>query len=140
MRQSDIIDKLAKRHPNMSTDQIKLILTSFHDGFRYYLSRPEECKGGILINGLLSATVPIKRVEKFIHDIKIKNLAIRHDINSKRHKRTKEEVIEYYENLLTILKKHERQKRTKSDNDGFTRRISVEISEAETDSTESRND
>lgn len=118
MRQSDIIDRLKKKHPDMTEEAIKLTIRSFHDGFRYYLSHPEECKGGILINGLLALTISPKKIEKFIKKLKYENLELRSSEFSKKHT-TREEVIEYYENLLKTVTKHERQKGTKRQYDGF---------------------
>lgn len=116
MRQSDILDRLKRKHSNLSEETIKLVLLSFHDALRYYLSHPEECKSGILINGLMSMSIPIKRLEKFIRKLKYEGLEIRGDFTAKE-RQTKEEVIEYYENLLQTVKKHERQTGKKRQDD-----------------------
>jgi len=136
MRQSDILDTLKRKHPHLTEETIKLILRSFHDGFRYYLSRPEESKSGILINNLMCAYVPAKKIEKFINDVKYKGAMIRQDANSKKIKQTKEEILEYYENLLQIVKQHERQNGKKRHDDGSIRRVSIKLTEAEADQSE----
>lgn len=131
MRQSDIFDKLKERNPNLTEDTIKLILTSFHDGLRHYISHPEECKGGILVNELFALKINPKKIEKFIYDVKYNNAKYRSDFRV-NHK-TKEEIVEYYENLLKTITQYERQDGKKRHNDRSAGRVSNEISEAETD-------
>lgn len=112
MRQSDILDKLKRKHPNLTEEGIKLILNSFHAGLRHYLSHPEECKAGILINKLMCIYIPPKRVELFLDKIQNQNEIYRYDnVNRKERKKTKEEIVEYYEDLLQTVKKYERKKR-----------------------------
>lgn len=131
MRQSDIIDEIKKRNPTVSEETIKLILRSFHNGLRHYLSHPEQSKSGILVNGLMSIYLPPKKIEKYIHNFKFKLIGERTESNKK--KQSDEEVLQYYEDLLKNVKSYERKSRTKSDDDGFVGRISVELSETKTD-------
>lgn len=132
MRQSDILDDLKRKHPDLTEETIKLILKSFHDGFRYYLSRPHEAKSGILINNFLCAHIPTKRIEKFINDVKTKGVTTRKDIYLQTNTvERSEELLSYYENLLKIVKEHERKNGKKRHDDGSLRRVSVKFTEAE---------
>ena len=137
MRQSDILDELKRKHPDLTEETIKLILKSFHDGFRYYLSRPHEAKSGILINNFLCAYIPAKRIQKFINDMKTKGVTTRKDVYLKTDTAERsEELLSYYENLLKIVNEHERQNGKKRHDDGSIGRVSIKLAQTETDQSE----
>lgn len=134
MRQSDILNKLKEKNPNLTEETIKLILNSFHDGLRYYITHPEQCKGGILVNELFALKINPKKVEKFIYDVKYNGIKYRSDF--RKTKKEEIDIVEYYENLLNTIKKYERQTGKKRHDDGSVGRVSDEISETETNQHE----
>jgi len=116
MRESDILHQLKKEHPDLTEEHIKLILKHYHEGLRYYISRPEEAKGGILINGLMTLKVSTEKVRKFLNKLESGDFSgfVYQDRRPSKH--NLEYNINYYKNLLNSLEQHET-KTSKSDND-----------------------
>lgn len=106
-----VINKLLEKHPNLNEEQVVLILNSFYDGFRYYCTNPLECRSKILINGLLSITIPTKKIKKYILAIKLKENILTEEEFEQYKQKTKSKDIEIYEQLLKINSKYERQKK-----------------------------
>lgn len=104
MINDDIIDKLSEKH-NLPPEQIKLIINSFWNGFRYYLTHPLESKGGIWIHNLLTFYMSTKKLNNYIERLKL--------IEFQRSPTADTSKIEFYEELLKIKIKNERQKSIK---------------------------
>jgi hypothetical protein len=67
MINDEIIQKLARKH-DLPEAQIKLVIQSFYDGLRYYLSNPLESKGGIIIHNFITFYINFKRLLTTIHN------------------------------------------------------------------------
>ena len=120
MRQSDILDILKRKHPDLTEEIIELILKSFHDGLRYYWSHPEECRGGILIAGLMTTYVSPTKIENYIKRLECDDKQMFNNYHIKKGPHdSKEDVLKYYHNLLKTLKQNEPKARKKSDGQRF---------------------
>jgi hypothetical protein len=60
------ISLIKDKHPNLSEEQIELIIESFYKGFKYYASNPLESSEGILINGLMKLNYNYKKLDRLI--------------------------------------------------------------------------
>ncbi len=70
MINEDIIDKLSEKH-KLPPEQIKLVIASFWDGFRYYLTHPLEAKAGIWIHNLLTFYMSEKKIKNYMERLKL---------------------------------------------------------------------
>lgn len=93
--------ELSKKY-NLPEEQIKLIIRSFNDGLRHYLSHPLEAKGGIMIHNLVTFYTNEKRVKREIERMKLKEF--------KNKPKVLEESIDFHYKLLETATKYERQK------------------------------
>ena len=93
MNKQDIIEEVADR-TGKSPELVKEVINSLWSATRYYIQRPEECKGGIIFPGLFTISLKSHRLEKTIS-------------KDKERKNSKE----FYEKLLNQNKLYERQKR-----------------------------
>lgn len=109
----EIIEKLAKKH-GLPEEQIKLVINSFWDGFRYYLTHPLESKDGIWIHNLFSFYIDKRKVQNFIERLKL--TTFQNKPSTDKHK------IEFYQELLDNKNKYERQKKKPI----FNKRLSEE--------------
>lgn len=107
MTHNDILKKLAEKY-NLPEEQIKLVVTSFYNGFRHYLTNPLESKDGILIHNFLSFYIDKKKIKNFIERLKLKDADYKPTAEQNK--------IEFYEELLKNKVKYERQKTKTNDN------------------------
>ena len=61
------ISYIKDKHPDLSEEQIELIIESFYKGFKYYASNPLESSNGILINGLMKLNYNYKKLDRLIN-------------------------------------------------------------------------
>lgn len=101
MINDDIIDKLSEKY-KLPPEQIKLVISSFWDGFRYYLTHPLEAKGGIWIHNLLTFYISQKKINNYMERLKL--------LEFKRKPSAETSKIEFYEELTKVKTKNERQK------------------------------
>lgn len=107
MTHNEIIKKIAEKR-NLPEAQVKLVIDSFWNGFRYYLTNPLEAKDGIIIHNFLSFYINIFKIKMFIERLKLRNF--------KREPTAETSQISFYEKLLNNKIKYERQK-SKQDDD-----------------------
>lgn len=101
MINEDIIDKLSEKY-KLPPEQIKLVINSFWNGFRYYLVHPLEAKDGICIHNFLSFYMSKKKIINYMERLKL--------IEFQRPPTADTSKIEFYEELLNNKVKYERQK------------------------------
>lgn len=97
----EIIERLAEKH-DMSEEQVKLIIKSFYDGLRHYLSHPLEAKGGVMVHGLLTFYINEKKLKKQIEKIELKQFTNKQNAY--------EEKLTFHNDILENISKYERQK------------------------------
>lgn len=106
MTHNEIIEQISKEM-NLNETKTKLIVDSFWKTLRYYLTNPLESKSKILIPHIGSFNLSEKAIVNIINKL-----------NNKEIKRTQTvKSIEFYENLLNVVKNNERQSRKKIDNE-----------------------
>lgn len=98
----DIITSLARKH-KLPEEQVELIIRSFYDGLRYYLSNPLESKSGIMIHNLVTFYINQKRVLKEIERVKVKKDYFKESKGLNNN-------LEFLTQLLENTYKYERQK------------------------------
>lgn len=99
------IDDLRSKYPHYSEEQIKLVLNSFYDGLRHYLTHPLETKGGIIINNFITIYIKPAKIEKYLERL---------EIGTKRKLTPKAADVEFYKQLLQQIKDNERQTELKT--------------------------
>lgn len=97
----EIIKKLAEKY-NLPEEQIKLVVGSFWDGLRHYLTHPLEAKDGIIVHNFLSFYIGQRKIKNYIDRLKLKTF--------KRTPKSETSQVEFYEELLQNKIKYERQK------------------------------
>lgn len=102
MNHDEIIKKLAEKH-GLPEEQIKLVVGSFWDGLRHYLTHPLEAKDGIIVHNFLSFYIDIRKIKNYIERLKLKTF--------KRTPKSETSQIGFYEELLQNKIKYERQKK-----------------------------
>ena len=117
----EILKELSQKH-HLPYSQVKEIIDSFYDGWKYYLMNPMESKGGILINGFVNTYIDPKKITNFIERRKMGMKKSRHSIPSD----------DFYNELLNYKKTYERQKSKRVHDEGS----SIELSENREESIE----
>lgn len=108
----DIIEKLAKKY-NLPEEQIKIVIQSFYDGLRYYLSNPLEAKGGIIIHNFITFYINFKRLLTSIHNTTYESKYV----GTERNK----EYLEFLNKLKTNTYKYARQTNGKNKYERFVK-------------------
>lgn len=77
------------RELKLSPEKVHAICNSFHDGMKYFLTHPQESKGGIHIEGFLSMAI---NKYKILHSLELDstyNVELKHELldNLKQYKR-----------------------------------------------------
>lgn len=101
MVHDEVIKTIAKNR-GLSEEQVRQAISSYFDGLRYYITHPLEAKNGIIMHGILTFYIRRSKIETFIERLKLKNF--------KRKPTADTSNIEFYEELLNVSKKYERQK------------------------------
>lgn len=121
----EIFEELSRKH-GLPKDQIKLVINSLYDGLRYYLTHPLEAKDNITIHNFLAFYIDTKKIEKYIKRLKLKTF--------KKQPTSEESQIEFYDELLQIKKKYERQKKESVFNKQLSKRTQNETYNETTES------
>ncbi len=114
---SKIIEKISKER-KLPPEQVKMVIDSLYDGLRYYLTNPLETKDGIILHNFLSFYIDEKKVNKYVERLKLKQF--------KNPPRSEESQLEFYDDLLKVKKKYERQKKQPVFNQQFGTRTPQE--------------
>jgi len=77
------------RELKISPEKANAICSSFHDGLKYFLTHPQDVKGGIHIEGFLSMAI---NKYKILHSLELDskyNVELKHEIldNLQKHSR-----------------------------------------------------
>lgn len=104
MLNDEILQQLAHKH-NLPEEQIELIIKSFYNGLRHYLSNPLESKSGIMIHDLITFKINVNRLKKEIERIESKG----HEYTQTRSLTNNN--LEFHKKLLDNTSKYERQEK-----------------------------
>lgn len=77
------------RELKLSPEKVNAICSSFHDGLKYFLTHPQDVKGGIHIEGFLSMAI---NKYKILHSLELDstyNVELKHELldNIQKHSR-----------------------------------------------------